>query len=599
MDGLSQSTGLPLLSGPLPPQTSGRDAEMSCRKCAKEFNILFTRSRRCAHCGYAYCHSCTDFQALRPRQSQGQGTILEAAEPGPSAPGYDSVNVCAFCIEFLQITAAPRRILRDFPLSKLKKYAAAYNIRIDHAVEKDDVIDAILAARTANGCLPPANEAYYRKYSVPNRMTANSSSASRTARDIFNSVRNNFTNSSNSNSNASSTPSAPPPTPPQRTRPEFARPDLEPGGSAGRGTTVRPRMQPYSSAQSGTPPPRNTATRPQSAARPTPTPTPTPTHSHGPYQPYHSHPPPPTPPRGYNPHQQHGYAGSGYPYSPYNGIPRSRATSGPPGPPPVPQNARPANPPPRAASAAPPPTLDELLSMTTSELSSLSISTLKSILYQNHVNTGGQQILEKGDLVRKVEALVEDEKRERQLQEERERLEDEERIRRQHEMMEAFERERADRAKEREEREQEERRRSESGEIQLGSENGGQDDMEVDTEVNTPREAGGESSESVTTAPTSDESAPPVPAADTKPKPPAANAAPKPKMPAVPMLAERSGLCVVCQDEEANIAIVDCGHLALCRSCCDAIMAPTGTRECPLCRTRIVTEARLLRIFKA
>jgi hypothetical protein len=32
-------------------------------------------------------------------------------------------------------------------LGKLKKYVDAYNIKIDRAVEKDDVIDGILAAR--------------------------------------------------------------------------------------------------------------------------------------------------------------------------------------------------------------------------------------------------------------------------------------------------------------------------------------------------------------------------------------------------------------------------------------------------------------------
>ncbi len=40
--------GLPLLSGP--PPAPGR-AESSCRKCNKEFNIIFTRSRQCNHCG--------------------------------------------------------------------------------------------------------------------------------------------------------------------------------------------------------------------------------------------------------------------------------------------------------------------------------------------------------------------------------------------------------------------------------------------------------------------------------------------------------------------------------------------------------------------
>lgn len=37
-------------------------------------------------------------------------------------------------------------------------------------------------------------------------------------------------------------------------------------------------------------------------------------------------------------------------------------------------------------------------------------------------------------------------------------------------------------------------------------------------------------------------------------------------------------------------------HMAMCRGCSDLVMA--SSRECPLCRTRIVTEARLLRIFK-
>lgn len=56
------------------------------------------------------------------------------------------------------------------------------------------------------------------------------------------------------------------------------------------------------------------------------------------------------------------------------------------------------------------------------------------------------------------------------------------------------------------------------------------------------------------------------------------------------------GLCVVCQDEEADMAVVDCGHLAMCRGCCHQIMA--DTRECPLCRTHIVDHSRLLRVYK-
>ena len=90
---------------------------------------------------------------------------------------------------------------------------------------------------------------------------------------------------------------------------------------------------------------------------------------------------------------------------------------------------------------------------------------------------------------------------------------------------------------------------------------------------------------------------------------------PSKSVPLPPTSVERSGLCVVCQDEEvrlfhsfenvppnntlclqANIVVVDCGHLAMCRGCSDLVM--NTSRECPLCRTRIVTPQRLLRVFK-
>ena len=81
-----------------------------------------------------------------------------------------------------------------------------------------------------------------------------------------------------------------------------------------------------------------------------------------------------------------------------------------------------------------------------------------------------------------------------------------------------------------------------------------------------------------------------------------------------PTAPESTGLCVICQDEAATIAIIDCGyvlmgdwrillfscslfrHLAMCRDCSGLVMK--SSRRCPLCRTSIITEARLLRIFK-
>ena len=42
--------GLPLLSGP-PPPVGSNNAEIACRKCNKEFNVIFARLKRCNHCG--------------------------------------------------------------------------------------------------------------------------------------------------------------------------------------------------------------------------------------------------------------------------------------------------------------------------------------------------------------------------------------------------------------------------------------------------------------------------------------------------------------------------------------------------------------------
>jgi hypothetical protein len=135
---------------------------------------------------------------------------------------------------------------------------------------------------------------------------------------------------------------------------------------------------------------------------------------------------------------------------------------------------------------------------------------------------------------------------------------------------------------EREEREREERERRDR-------ERAEREHKDKDSEDNPVSAAGGsEGSGSGSSSSTGGRSTTPSSAS---PAPPLA-----PKQQAMQSLLERTGLCVICQDEEANIAIVDCGHLAMCRGCSDLVMS--STKECPLCRTRIVTEARLLRIFK-
>lgn len=203
------------------------------------------------------------------------------------------------------------------------------------------------------------------------------------------------------------------------------------------------------------------------------------------------------------------------------------------------------------------------MEMPDSALSALSISALKAILFTNHVTYG--LILEKGDLIAKVRALIEDEKHER----ERRRAQEEAEVELQRQLL--------------EERRREERER----EIEETSRNS--EDYETASKTVELNEAEDTHSDGPAPSSSSSSSSPPPPPPKTPPKTP-------PKALGTAADLERTGLCVICQDEEANIAIVDCGHLAMCRGCSDLIMA--SSRECPLCRTRIVTEARLLRIFK-
>ncbi|KAF9477956.1 hypothetical protein BDN70DRAFT_836974 [Pholiota conissans] len=512
--------GLPLLSGP-PPSQDSSSSENACRKCNKEFNVIFARSRKCNHCGYSYCHSCSDYQALMPR------TGVDT--------GYDVMNVCAFCIEFLNITASGKNYLKSLPLAKLKRYINAYNIKIDRAVEKDDLIDAIITARAPNGCLPRSNEHYYRLYSVPNKSQAR-------PRGLF--------------SRSGQTSNAPPPPPPPRQPPsnphnEFARPDLAPD---------HPPQPPY--------PPRSTRPAQQQQYNPPPQPPPRP-HSAYPHSSPHN--PPPQfhtpPPHGY-------YQQPQATQNPY-GRPPPQNYNTRPVPPHPPQASQPPPPPPRprAASTAPPPTLARLLTMNTDDIRALSIHALKDILFTNHVNAG--QILEKSDLVAKVLVLIEDEKRERERQRQAEEREQLELMRR--------EEERREQVRERALAAERERQRAEAETAAPGVTNAEEENAEE--EAQAEMRAGDGSGEN-SPAPEADlvSSSPPKPTPE----------APKAQGSAVTL--ERTGLCVICQDEEANIAIVDCGHMAMCRECSDLIMA--SSRECPLCRTRIVTEARLLRIFR-
>jgi len=51
--------------------------------------------------------------------------------------------------------------------------------------------------------------------------------------------------------------------------------------------------------------------------------------------------------------------------------------------------------------------------------------------------------------------------------------------------------------------------------------------------------------------------------------------------------------CVICLKHNANFAVIECGHLCLCRKCSRIIM--DSSRKCPICRGRV---DRFLKIYK-
>ncbi|KAL1704707.1 hypothetical protein EV121DRAFT_270318 [Schizophyllum commune] len=529
--------GMPLLSGPPPPPSDTGRAEIACRKCNKEFNIIFTRARRCNHCGYSYCHSCSDYQALMPRETRS----------GTNA-GYDPAPVCAFCIEMLNVTATPPAALRQMPLAKLKRYVTAYGIKSAQlAVEKEEMVRAVVAVRGQNGCLPLENERFYRRHSVPKHPD------NAKPRGLF-----------------SSRPEGPPPPaqPPRETRPEFPRPDLAPDGPPStppRGGYAPP---PGAPPRSGAPPRPGYAPQYQQYAPP-------------PGPPRRQYAPPPRqyqpPPNQRPPHPPPPQSRPGGPQS------RSTPASTSRPPPPPPQTTRPPSPPQttRPPSPPPPPSLEELVGMGEDEIGHLSVHALKGVLRANHVPLG--QVLEKADLVSKVKALVMEEKRAREVRE----------------AAEAYDAPWVARASTPPPGDDVPSAQPPEPTDDAGA-NSTPGARASSTPPNAPlppaEDASPQSASTATPKPSPAPSSHARPSTGPKPSPAPKPTSPAPKSSPATSYADRPGLCVVCQDEDAVLAIVDCGHLALCAPCAALIMR--STRECPLCRTRIVTEQRLLRIWR-
>ncbi|TRM62035.1 hypothetical protein BD626DRAFT_570254 [Schizophyllum amplum] len=529
--------GMPLLSGPPPPPSDTGRAEIACRKCNKEFNIIFTRSRHCNHCGYSYCHSCSDYQALMPRETRSGGNA-----------GYDVVQVCSFCIEFLNSAhRPPTHRPRRPPLAKLKRYVTAYALRGAHsAVEKRDLVDLMVSARGQNGCLGLENERYYRRHSVPKHADSGR------PRGLF--------------STRPEPPTVAPPPVARSTRPEFARPDLAPDEPQ-----QTRRDEPRYAPPPGPPPPRQTRPDARYAPPPGSPPQQTRPSPSGPSRPAQS--PPHSRPQASRP-------------------PPPQSRPQPPSRPPPPQSTRPPqipltrpSPPQASRPPQPAPDLPTLLSMSDADIARLGIGALKEVLRTAHVPTG--QALEKSDLVARVKVFVREERaaeldrhqreaeelrRERAAQQDRvdrameqsrrelEELDRQEEFRREREWEEGC-RMQAEREREEQERweaDEEGRRERQSEEFEEDK------PPEVVRAASPPADSAANPSQTNAHASTMDDArtfATDDARAPSPPNTPSATAKPSAttKLPPHQSHAERSGLCVVCQDEDAVLAIVDCG----------------------------------------
>ena len=192
------------------------------------------------------------------------------------------------------------------------------------------------------------------------------------------------------------------------------------------------------------------------------------------------------------------------------------------------------------------------------DLRSLPVSVLKEILFHNHVNA--RLLIEKSDLVERVTTLIADERRERERQEMFRQMEEEQERLRRMEVEVGTQAERLD-------------------QLDLASEQ--QPHLETSDVVleSTPDTVPVQGPEVLAD---SDATNQPIPTAHPEDVTPSAAVPTPPEQqnsvdtitphkstsvptsrPGMAINLERNGLCVICQDEEANIAIVDCGWVIL------------------------------------
>ncbi|KAG0299728.1 RING finger protein 34 [Dissophora globulifera] len=127
------------LAHSVPPLQTGAK---SCARCDKDFH-LFRPRKNCYNCGSMVCESCSDFRTRLPQFGYTQ-----------------EVRCCGYCAHFLQVSRMDYASLSKLNIKTLRGYLLSYNIPTQGMLEKQDLIHAIQSYKP----IPQASEVYFRQH---------------------------------------------------------------------------------------------------------------------------------------------------------------------------------------------------------------------------------------------------------------------------------------------------------------------------------------------------------------------------------------------------------------------------------------------------
>lgn len=135
----SSPTRLAFINSKAPPPQPTQTIN-NCNLCASKFSLIRSR-KHCGNCGNLICSDCSQGKAFRPNQTS-----------------YDRVRVCDYCVPYLTIQNVSRDELQSLPIKTLSDYIKVYDLPAVSVIEKEELVRIISKARPINA----TNEAHFR-----------------------------------------------------------------------------------------------------------------------------------------------------------------------------------------------------------------------------------------------------------------------------------------------------------------------------------------------------------------------------------------------------------------------------------------------------